>query len=196
LRNNLEKMKFMNRLSTSGSAAFVLGFILILSSGCGKKESSADALRAELEKPAQTTPSAPSFASAQATNQPSVKQDAGAASVASDATSQTPITSNAPAKPLDGSWKLSLAFPNAGITAMIFTFDLKQTGSKITGSATGSVPVHGTIDGHKVSLTETLEGIPTGIDVIYSGSVVDDNTISGTVNFPQYGAGTWTATRQ
>jgi outer membrane protein assembly factor BamD (BamD/ComL family) len=101
-----------------------------------------------------------------------------------------------PIKLLDGSWDLSASFPNAGIVAMEFDLELKQAGSNITGSATGLVPVRGTIIGHKVNLTETLEGIPSGVDVLYVGTAADDNTINGTVNFPQYGAGTWTAKRK
>ena len=73
----------------------MLGLILILSSGCGKKESSTHVFRTELEKAAQATPPAQSFASVLATNQPSVKQEAGAASVAADTTSQSVTNSSA-----------------------------------------------------------------------------------------------------
>jgi hypothetical protein len=52
-------MKSINRLPSSESAAFVLALSSILISGCGKKESSTDALQTELVKSNEMSPSAP-----------------------------------------------------------------------------------------------------------------------------------------
>jgi hypothetical protein len=62
-------------LSISWNAAFVLALLSILISGCGKKESSTDALQAELAKPSPTTPSPTTSVSPAPTNAPATQQD-------------------------------------------------------------------------------------------------------------------------
>jgi hypothetical protein len=73
-------MKFMNRPSISGNAAFMLALVVIFGSGCGKESSSEP-------KTTQTTPTAP----AAIPIQPTIQQDNKAASEAQATTSQTPI---------------------------------------------------------------------------------------------------------
>ena len=63
-----KNMKFMNRLSISGSAALPLALVFTFSSGCGKDPSSEP-------KPTQTTPSAPASVSVQSANRPSSQPD-------------------------------------------------------------------------------------------------------------------------
>jgi len=96
---------------------------------------------------------------------------------------------------LTGKWELTGAFPDAGVVGMDQgEMELTQTGKSFTG-AIHERPVKGTLDGVNVSFTVAYEGIPHDIEVVYTGKLVDQNTMKGTVTFPQYGKGTWTATR-
>jgi len=56
-------------------------------------------------------------------------------------------------------------------------------------------PIKGTLGGANVTLTVSYEGLPHDIEVVYTGKLIDQNTMKGSVTFPQYGKGTWTATR-
>lgn len=97
---------------------------------------------------------------------------------------------------LTGKWELTGAFPDAGITGMDQgEMELTQTGRTFTGTIYKR-PIKGTIDGANVALTVSYEGIPHDIEVVYTGKLIDPNTMKGTVTFPQYGKGTWTATRR
>jgi hypothetical protein len=98
---------------------------------------------------------------------------------------------------LSGSWNLDAAYPDSGISSMVFQLDLQQKESTIGGTVSGGRPVSGSIEGAKVSLTVNYEAsIPGGINVYYEGNALDKDTIKGTVNFPGRGAGTWTAKRR
>jgi len=96
---------------------------------------------------------------------------------------------------LTGKWELTGAFPDAGVIDMDQgEMELTQTGKALKGTI-HERPIKGTVDGAEVSLTVSYEGFPTNIDVVYTGRLVDQNTMQGTVTFPQYGKGTWKAIR-
>jgi hypothetical protein len=96
---------------------------------------------------------------------------------------------------LTGKWELKGAFPDAGVVDMDQgEMTLKQTGTSFTGTIHGR-PIKGSLNGSNVSLTISYEGIPHDIDVVFSGRLIDQNTMKGAVTFIQYGKGTWTATR-
>jgi len=97
---------------------------------------------------------------------------------------------------LTGNWELEGAFPDAGIVGMDQgEMTLKQTGNTFTGTIYGR-PIKGVPDGSNVRFTASYEGMPHDIDVVYTGKLIDPNTMKGAVTFPQYGKGTWTAERK
>lgn len=97
---------------------------------------------------------------------------------------------------LTGKWELKGAFPGAGVVGMDQgEMNLKQTGNAFTGAIHGR-PIKGTLDGGNIRFTVSYEGVPQDIDVVYTGKLIDPNTMRGTVTFPQYGKETWTAERK
>ena len=98
-----------------------------------------------------------------------------------------------------GSWALELSFPDKGITKISFVNDLvlKQLGNDITGTGINGGDLHGTISRSTVKLTNTLKAESgASVDVVFKGRLVDANTMKGTVPFPGYGKGEWTARRR
>jgi len=102
-----------------------------------------------------------------------------------------------PAADISGTWELGMKFPDAGVVDLVMgDMRLTQAAAKITGSINGR-PIKGSVDGANVTFTINFEAtVPSGIDVTFTGKVVDGKTLSGTVTFPQYGKGTWRATRK
>ena len=97
---------------------------------------------------------------------------------------------------VSGTWQLGMKFPDAGVVDMVMgNMRLTQAAANVTGSINGR-PISGTIRGSSVTFAINFEAsIPSGFDVTFTGRVVDSKTMSGTVTFPQYGKGTWSATR-
>ena len=97
---------------------------------------------------------------------------------------------------LSGTWRLSMSFPDKGITKMqLPEMNLKQTGATVTGTMSGTEGVKGTTEGSDVSLTITFNS-PTGNGgTVFKGKVVNANSMQGTVNMLQLGPGNWTASR-
>ena len=96
---------------------------------------------------------------------------------------------------VSGTWELGMKFPAAGIVDMVMgDMELTQTGSSFTGTI-HERPIKGKFVGNAVTFTINFEGVPQGLDITFSGKLVDSTTMKGTVNFPQYGNGTWTATK-
>jgi hypothetical protein len=102
----------------------------------------------------------------------------------------------AAANDLSGTWRLSMSFPDKGITNMqLPEMTLKQTGTTITGTMSGTEGVKGTSEGSNVSLTITFNS-PTGNGgTVFKGTIVNANSMQGKVNMLQLGPGNWTASR-
>ena len=111
---------------------------------------------------------------------------------------QAPPTKAATESDITGSWSVNMTFPDSGITDMQPSdMHLQQTGSTITGTGISGDPVIGSIDGSSITMTEYLKGIAGAtMQIVYKGKLVNGNTMKGTVNFPSYGNGTWTAKRK
>jgi len=96
-----------------------------------------------------------------------------------------------------GAWAFEVQ-TQAGTGTPQVTF--KQDGEKLTGryssSLLGEADLAGTVKGQAIefSLTITVEG--NSLSVTYSGTVEDNNTMKGKVNFAGMGEGTFTAKRK
>lgn len=92
-----------------------------------------------------------------------------------------------------GTWSVSMTGP---MGAQTFNLRLTQEGTTLTGSMDspqGSLPVNGTIEGDRLSLSATLTMGGQSIPLSFSGTV-DGDTARGTISTPM-GDMDWTATR-
>ena len=116
----------------------------------------------------------------------------------SDMNSQTPSPTQGTANQTDitGNWSMSMSFPDKGISTMSLPeMNLKQTGTTVTGTMSGTDGIKGTIEGSNVSLTITFKSATGNGGTLFKGKVVNANTMQGTVNMLQLGFGNWTASR-
>jgi len=104
----------------------------------------------------------------------------------------------APAKvDVTGAWAFEVQ-TQAGTGTPQVTF--KQDGEKLTGhyssSLLGEADLAGTVKGQAIefSMTITVEG--NSLSITYSGTVEDNNTMKGKVNFAGMGEGTFTGKRK
>jgi hypothetical protein len=80
------------------------------------------------------------------------------------------------------------------------TVTLKQEGEKLTGhyssQTLGEADVTGTVKGDKFEFTFTADPQGTKLEVKYSGTVENKDSLKGTVDLGGLGTGTFTAKRQ
>lgn len=92
---------------------------------------------------------------------------------------------------ITGDWTMTIETQTFSGTP---TFNLKQEGSKVTGTYKGQLgeaPVTGTVAGNEVTLVYEVNAQGMELTVTYSGTV-DGNTMKGKVTLGDFGEGTFT----
>ncbi|HOQ60950.1 MAG TPA: hypothetical protein PKZ08_10040, partial [Vicinamibacterales bacterium] len=96
-----------------------------------------------------------------------------------------------------GTWVFEVQ-TQAGSGAPQVTF--KQDGEALTGhyssSLLGEADLKGTVKGRAITFTMTLTVQGTSLDVTYTGTIEDSNSMKGTVDFAGMGEGTFTGKRK
>ncbi len=99
-----------------------------------------------------------------------------------------PVFAAAP-EDVGGKWHLTAGTPHGPMEGAL---DIQQDGDKLTGTCStdhfGPVPLNGSVDGKKVSISIEVQGM-----TFTMSGVVDGDRISGSID-PDIGA--WSATRQ
>lgn len=96
-----------------------------------------------------------------------------------------------------GDWALTVETDNGTTTPSV---RLGQTGSELTGhyssEALGEADVTGSVDGNDIrfSFEASLQGF--ALDVVYTGILQEDGTLSGELDLGGFGGGTFTAQRR
>ena len=120
------------------------------------------------------------------------------------ACSPSPAQATHVAADVTGTWELRMKFPASGITGMVMgDMKLTQTGSTFTGTIVqpgpagdpSERPIKGKLVGNAVTFTINFEGGLQNTDVTFSGKLADSISMNGSVRFPDFGDGTWTATK-
>jgi hypothetical protein len=98
---------------------------------------------------------------------------------------------------LTGTWNVSVELPNMTATP---TITLKQDGEKLTGDYVsaqyGKFPLTGTLKGSAVTFSFTMSVEGTGLDVTYTGTIDNDGTMAGAVNYGDMMSGRFTASKK
>ena len=79
------------------------------------------------------------------------------------------------------------------------TFVLKQTGSAVSGKYSGALgesDVTGKVDGDKLEMSFTVSPQGEKVEVFYKGTVKADGTMSGKLEIPGLGEGTFKGTKR
>ena len=114
-----------------------------------------------------------------------------------------PATGAAPAPPaaagaidISGNWVFAVE-TGAGSGQPTFTF--KQDGEKLTGTysgAFGKANLTGTLKGGEIKFSFSGEAGGQSAEVVYTGKVINKDSMQGTVQLGGLGEGTWTGKRQ
>jgi hypothetical protein len=94
-----------------------------------------------------------------------------------------------------GTWELTVETPQGTGNPSIV---LKQDGEKITGvykGRFGEVNLEGTIKGNDITFSITVNAQGTELTITYRGKVEQDS-MSGSVDFGGFAEGTWTGKRK
>ena len=94
---------------------------------------------------------------------------------------------------VSGTWTFAVESP-AGSGEPTFTF--KQDGEKLTGrykGRLGEADVTGKVEGDKISFEFKASAEGQELTIRYSGTIESPTTMKGTVEFGDFGSGTWTA---
>lgn len=98
---------------------------------------------------------------------------------------------------LTGTWNVSVELPNMTANPTVV---LKQDGEKLAGDYVsaqyGKFPITGTIKGADVSFWFAMNIEGTGLNVTYTGTVDQDGTLKGSVNYGDMMSGTFTAAKK
>jgi hypothetical protein len=90
-----------------------------------------------------------------------------------------------------GTWNMTVESPMGSGNPV---FELKQTGSDVTGSYKGQLgeaPVKGTLKGNALELKYSINAQGTDLTITYAGTVEGD-TVKGKVSYGDMGEGTFT----
>ncbi len=97
---------------------------------------------------------------------------------------------------LSGMWILTVSSEQGD---QPLTITITQDGQELTatgdGGEIGPVEMKGTLDGSNVRFEWDLYIEGFELDVVFTGTIGDDGTISGTADFGDLGQGSWTAKR-
>jgi len=105
----------------------------------------------------------------------------------------TAVLLSALAADVSGLWTFAVESP-AGSGQPTFTF--KQDGQKLTGrykGRLGEADLTGKVEGDKISFEFKASAGGQELTVRYSGTIESPTTMKGTVEFGDFGSGTWTA---
>ena len=96
-----------------------------------------------------------------------------------------------------GDWALTVE-TDAGTTTPSVV--LEQNGTELTGHYSseqlGEADVKGTVSGNKVEFSLNASAGGYDIEVTYTGTLLDDGTLSGEISLGGYGGGTFTGKRR
>ena len=96
-----------------------------------------------------------------------------------------------------GDWEMTMESPRGGEMTRAVHFE--QDGEKITVTMESrrgdEVTAEGTIKGNEIEWTVSRETPRGPMSLVYKGTV-DGDTMSGTVDFGDFGSGDWTAKRK
>ena len=101
----------------------------------------------------------------------------------------------APKIDVTGTWDLAVETPQGTMT-LSATF--KQEGEKLTGTQTsqmGETALEGTVKGGDIAFTIALNMQGQEMTITYSGKI-DGDTMSGAVEFGNFGTSTWAANKK
>ncbi|NWG12600.1 MAG: hypothetical protein HXY20_03600 [Acidobacteria bacterium] len=96
---------------------------------------------------------------------------------------------------VSGTWDLTVESEQSTANPSL---TLVQSGEQLSGTYRGRMGqyrIEGTIRGNDIRFSVTVRFQDQPVVVIYSGTV-DTDSMSGTVQFGDYGSGTWTAKRR
>jgi hypothetical protein len=98
-----------------------------------------------------------------------------------------------------GKWAVTLEMP-MGMGTATPGLELKQDGTKITGTYTGrygSFPLEGTLKGRAIAFAFTMSAEGQSITMSYAGEVAADAlSMKGTASLGEMGEATWSAKKQ
>ena len=107
------------------------------------------------------------------------------------------FTCTAKAEPnISGKWIMDVRLEAGSGTP---SFDLTQEGETITGTYTGQLgeaPVTGTIKDNNIELNIKVAAMGQEIDMLYTGILMEDGDMKGTVKIGQFGEGTFTGKKK
>jgi hypothetical protein len=107
------------------------------------------------------------------------------------------LTAQAAKVDLTGKWAFTVQ-TEAGTGTPTVT--LKQEGDKLTGhyssQVLGEADLTGTVKGQQFDFTFTANAQGTSLDVKYSGTIENKDSLKGTLDLGGLGSGTFTAKRQ
>jgi len=107
------------------------------------------------------------------------------------------LTAQAAKVDLTGKWAFTVQ-TDAGTGTPTVT--LKQEGDKLTGhyssQVLGEADLTGTVKGQQFDFTFTANAQGTSLDVKYSGTIENKDSLKGTLDLGGLGSGTFTAKRQ
>lgn len=95
-----------------------------------------------------------------------------------------------------GTWHVAVEL---GVGSGSPTFVLKQQGTKITGTYSGTLgeaPISGKLEGDKIEITFEAETAGQKFKVVYTGTVKDSKEMAGTVVYGELSDGTFTAKKK
>jgi hypothetical protein len=97
---------------------------------------------------------------------------------------------------LTGEWVFTVESPNGSGTRDV---TLVQEESELTGtisSSRASGPITGTVEGDQVRFVAVVTMDTGDFEIIYEATIVGDRLVDGTVDFGDYGFGTFTGHRK
>ena len=107
-----------------------------------------------------------------------------------------PTDGTAQTTDLTGTWDLTVITDQGD---QPLTIEVAQDGMDLTATGDagefGMVEMTGTLDGTDVRLEWDLYVEGTELLIVFTGTIAEDDTISGTMDLGGFGQGSWTATR-
>lgn len=101
-----------------------------------------------------------------------------------------------PAGDLTGEWVLTVESPNGTGTR---DAEFEQDGNTLTGTIASTMAagdLTGTVEGTRVRFTAVVAMDTGDFEIVYQATLEDDMLVDGTVDFGNYGSGTFTGRRK
>ena len=97
---------------------------------------------------------------------------------------------------VSGEWDITITSENGNFTPRA---TLEQQGDKLKGQYHGTFgesKLEGSVNDKKIEWKTTVNAQGQSVQVVYRGTIEDDGTLKGTVEFGDFGSGQWTAKRK